>query len=170
MDAAATAPVGLAQLYLEHRRKALAVAKRILKDPADAEDVVQEVFYRLFLRGGGFRGEAAYTTWLHRVVVNSSLNTLRAHRRRGRLQLPLQEALSPEEHASQRELDAKFLHALEQLPQPFRQVVFLREVRGLGYPDICAMLRMPAGTVKSALHRGRLRIAAILRDQGIELR
>lgn len=153
----------LSELYLHHRRRAFALANRILGDRADAEDVVQDVFYRLFVHGSAFRGEAAYSTWLHRVVVNSSLNSLRARRRRGRLTHAPAERASPEELAIARELDARFLEALEQLPAPFRQVVFLREVRGFSYPDICAMLRMPVGTVKSALHRGRARLGALLR-------
>lgn len=152
----------LHELYAAHRRRALAVARRILKDPSDAEDVVQDVFSRLCDQASAFRGQAAYGTWLHRVVVNSSLNFIRARKRRAKLVAVPGDPGCPEEHASRRELTQQFLRAVESLPEPFRQVIWLREVRGFSYPQIARMLGMPEGTVKSALHRARLRVARVM--------
>ncbi len=152
----------LQSLYASHRARALSVARRILRDRADAEDVVQEVFSRLCAGAADFRGEAAYSTWLHRVVVNASLNHLRAQKRRTRLVALPGEAPCPEETASRKEQTDRFLAAIAQLPEPFRQVIWLREVRGFSYPQIASMLRVPEGTVKSALHRARQRVARLL--------
>lgn len=150
----------MAELYEQHRRRALAIARRIVRDADEAEDVVQEVFTRLFSQNVRFDGKAAYTTWLHRILVNSSINSLRAKKRRGRLESPLAGAACPEESALGSERHALFLEALEALSEQHRQVVTLRDLRGYSYPEIARMLRLPEGTVKSALNRGRARLMA----------
>jgi RNA polymerase sigma-70 factor (ECF subfamily) len=152
----------LPELYRQHRRRALSVARRILRDADEAEDVVQEVFARLHSRNVRFDGQAAYTTWLHRVVVNSSINSLRARRRRGKLETPLPEPDAPETCAVGNERHALFLEALEHLPEKHRLVVTLRDLRGYSYTEIARMLNMPEGTVKSALNRGRTRLLAAM--------
>ncbi len=161
--AAARAP--LSELYREHRQKALAIARRILGDSDEAEDVVQEVFSRLCSQPGHFEGRAAYSTWLHRVMVNSSINSLRAKRRRGQLVEAPRTSPDPEAHAMSRELEAKLDAVLERLSAQHRQVVFLRDRRGYSYPEIAALLRIPEGTVKSALNRGRAKLLKLLAEK-----
>jgi RNA polymerase sigma-70 factor (ECF subfamily) len=154
----------MTELYRQHRRRALSIARRILRDADEAEDVVQEVFTRLFSQNVRFDGKAAYTTWLHRILVNSSINSLRAKKRRGRLESPVSASECPEEAAVGHERHAMFLAALEHLSEQHRLVVTLRDLRGYSYPEIARMLGLPEGTVKSALNRGRTRLMAHMTD------
>ena len=131
----------MTELYRQHRRRALAIARRILRDSDEAEDVVQEVFTRLFSQNVRFDGKAAYTTWLHRILVNSSINSLRAKKRRDRLESPAGVSVDPEESAVSSERHEMFLEGLQHL-------------------SIARMLRLPEGTVRSALNRGRTRLMA----------
>ena len=148
----------MTELYQLHRRRALAVARRILHDADEAEDVVQEVFARLLRAGVHFDGKAAYTTWLHRILVNSSINSLRAKKRRDRLESPLSAAEDPEESAVSNQRHERFMEALSHLSEQHKLVVTLRDLRGYSYPEIARILRIPEGTVKSALNRGRTRL------------
>lgn len=148
----------MTELYELHRRRALAIARRILRDNDEAEDVVQEVFTRLLRAGVHFDGKAAYTTWLHRILVNSSINSLRAKKRRDRLESPMAAAEDPEESAVNSERHEQFMAALSHLSEQHKMVVTLRDLRGYSYPEIARMLRIPEGTVKSALNRGRSRL------------
>ncbi|HEY0094827.1 MAG TPA: sigma-70 family RNA polymerase sigma factor, partial [Archangium sp.] len=106
------------------------------------------------------------STWLHRVMVNSSINWLRARKRRERLQHEPDPQASPEAQAVGAEMQRHFEEALEKVSEQQRQVLWLREMRGYSYPEIAAMLRIPEGTVKSALHRGRQRALAELEERG----
>jgi RNA polymerase sigma-70 factor (ECF subfamily) len=166
MDAAVISLPPFAELYRQYRTRALAIARRIVGDADDAEDVVQDVFTRLAQRPGSFDGRAACSTWLHRVMVNSSINWLRARRRRERLQHEPQAPASPEAQAAGSEMQRHFEEALEKVNVQQRQVLWLREVRGFSYPEIAALLRIPEGTVKSALHRGRQRALSVLEERG----
>jgi RNA polymerase sigma-70 factor (ECF subfamily) len=152
----------LSELYASHRRRALAVVRRIVQDQDEAEDVVQDVFVRLHARGVRFDGRAAHATWLHRVLVNTSINSLRARSRRGRLACPLPEGSDPEQAALGAEQRERFQAALTRLSVQHRQVVTLRDVRGYPYPRIAGLLGIPEGTVKSALHRARARLVELL--------
>ena len=156
----------ISQLYRQHRTRALAIARRIVGDADDAEDVVQDVFARLARKPEGFNGRAAWTTWLHRVMVNSSINWLRARRRRDRLSHEPQEPTSPEAHAVGVEMQRHFGEALQEVSDLQRQVLWLREVRGFSYPEIAQVLRIPEGTVKSSLHRGRVKALEVLEERG----
>jgi len=166
MSGSAVAPPSVAQLYRRNRGRALAVARRILGDADEAEDVVQEVFIRLCLTPAVFDGRSTYATWLYRVMVNSSLNTLRSARRRARLRTDHLPPLTPEQCALGEELKRLFQEALAELSEQHQQVLWLREVRGLSYPEIAALLNIPEGTVKSALNRGREKVHAVLERRG----
>lgn len=152
MQAASTQ---VSDLYRQHRTRALAIARRILGDTAEAEDVVQEVFSKLCAGPMKFDGKAAYSTWLYRVMVNSSINRLRARKRRALLDHEPEAQVSPEVNASGSQLQERLMVALKRLSRQHQQVIILRELRGLSYPEIAAMLRIPEGTVKSALNRAR---------------
>jgi RNA polymerase sigma-70 factor (ECF subfamily) len=166
MNAAAIPFPPFAELYRQYRTRALAIARRIVGDADDAEDVVQDVFIRLAQRPDSFDGRSSCSTWLHRVMVNSSINWLRARRRRNRLEHAPQPPASPEAQAMGSEMQRHFEQALEEVNEQQRQVLWLREVRGFSYPEIAALLRIPEGTVKSALHRGRQRALAVLAERG----
>lgn len=154
----------VSELYRLHRQRALAIARRIVRDPDEAEDVVQDVFTKLSLGAVRFDGAAACTTWLHRVVVNSSINSLRAKQRRSRLATTADDAEDPESCTLRGERHAQFLEALDTLSPQHKHVVTLRDVRGHSYPDIARLLGVPEGTVKSALNRARARLMAYLRS------
>ncbi len=159
----------ITELYELHRRRALSIARRIVKDSDEAEDVVQDVFVRLFSRDVNFDGNAAPTTWLHRVMVNSSINSLRASKRRGTLECPLAGDHDPLTQTIDKEQHTRLLQAIDTLSEQHRMVVTLRDVRGYSYPEIARMLGLPEGTVKSALNRARARLAKALQRQEPEL-
>lgn len=163
-----TALPPLHELYRSHRRQAVALARRVLRDADEAEDLVQDVFVRLCSRGVRFDGRAAYTTWLHRVLVNASINALRSRRRRDALETPLPQPGDPESDAADAEARARVEAALEHLSEQHRQVVTLRDLRGYSYPEISRLLGIPEGTVKSALNRGRRRLMAQLGEGNLE--
>ncbi|MDQ3267018.1 MAG: RNA polymerase sigma factor [Myxococcota bacterium] len=167
MPAAARSTQAVSDLYRQHRARALSIARRILHDPDEAEDVVQEVFIRLCFAEVPFDGKSAYSTWLFRVMVNSSINSLRSQRRRARLRHDPEPGLDPEAAAAGRELRRHFEEALRQISPQHQQVVWLRELRGMSYPEIAALLKIPEGTVKSALNRGRARVQQLLLEEGI---
>jgi len=156
----------LTQLYNEHRARALAIARRIVGDSDDAEDVVQDVFARLAWRSPGYGGRAAWSTWLHRVMVNSSINWLRARKRRERLAHEPSEPVTPEAQAMGAEMKRHFTSAMESINEQQRQVLYLREMRGLSYPEIARLLQIPEGTVKSTLHRARQRTFGLMAERG----
>lgn len=164
MDTAALPPISV--LYQKHRRRALAIARRILGDSDEAEDVVQDVFSKLCFQAVRFDGKAAASTWLHRIMVNSSINSLRARKRRGRLETPPNPAEDPLESTLNDERHRLFLEALTQLSEQHRAVLTLRELRGFSYPEIARLLQLPEGTVKSALNRGRTRLVEVMERQG----
>ncbi len=159
-------PQEVCELYRRHRSRALRIARRILKDPEDAEDVVQDVFIRLWRAPVRFDGKAAYTTWLFRVMVNSSINNLRSSRRRARLCSELSSSTDPEQAAIGRELHRLFKAALREVKAQYAEVVSLRELRGKSYLEISELLKIPEGTVKSALNRGRSQVQALLAAEG----
>jgi RNA polymerase sigma-70 factor (ECF subfamily) len=166
MDGSVARHPPLAHLFRTERSRAVAVARRILGDRDEAEDVVQEVFARLYAGRGRFDGRAAYSTWLYRILVNSSINALRARKRRGKLKLGPAATLTPEEIASGHELSDRFTAALGQLGERHQQVLWLREMRGYSYPEIAQLLDIPEGTVKSALNRGRSRLQELVGQEG----
>lgn len=166
MDTAAFGLPPLSHLYRQHRSRALAIAYRILGDQDEAEDVVQDVFSKLCSRPVRFDGKAACSTWLYRIMVNSSINSLRARQRRSRLESRPEQSPSPEDAAALREMKERLVEALEELTEQHRQVLWLRELRGLSYPEIAARLGVPEGTVKSALNRARARLLCVLEAKG----
>jgi RNA polymerase sigma-70 factor (ECF subfamily) len=138
----------------------------------DAEELAQEAFLRALEAIEGFRGDAAFSTWIHRIVVNLHLNrssTLAARARRSQLSLATQAAAieearaidppdreaAPPESAAAAEERGELHRALAALDEDRRVAVVLRDVEGLSYEEIAALLRVPIGTVRSRLARGR---------------
>jgi RNA polymerase sigma-70 factor (ECF subfamily) len=157
------------QLVLRHQRYVFNLAYRVLGDYAEAEDMTQEAFVRVWRGLSGFRGQAQFTTWLYRIVHNLCLNRLPGLRRELLQAKPLEEVVadpspSPTDLFDTRERLA-FLHAqLDRLPEKYRLVLTLRYLQHLSYAEVAAALDMPMGTVKTHIHRARRLLRERLRQ------
>ena len=143
-------------LLNRYRERVLNLAFQTLRDEHAAEDVAQEVFVRAFSRISQFRGESALFTWLYQIT----LNECRSKTRRVRVHLDIDDcddyrsgpANVPESEALQK---IALERALDQLSEPLRIALVLRELHGLSYEEIAAVLKIPVGTTRSRLHEAR---------------
>jgi RNA polymerase sigma factor (sigma-70 family) len=142
-------------------KSAYNLAKWLTRSHEDAEDIVQEAFLRAFSAFETFRGEDA-KPWLLTIVRNTSMTWLKRNRNAGAtigfedtLQEPIERSPDPEEGLLISCDRDQVRQALEQLPSDFREAVILREMEGLSYKEISAMIGVPLGTVMSRLSRGR---------------
>jgi RNA polymerase sigma-70 factor, ECF subfamily len=152
-------------LVARHRDRAWAVALRTLGDPSEAEDAVQDAFISAFKQAERFRGDAQFSTWLHRIVVNACLDRLR--RRRVRAVVPYDnEALAaiaePRDEIADRETAVEVSDALARLTDDQRFAIVLVDLQGMSVDEAAAVLGVPPGTVKSRCHRGRAQLAVLL--------
>ncbi len=164
-------------LVTKYQRKLLRLVSRIVKDPAEAEDVAQEAFIKAYRALATFRGESAFYTWLYRIGVNTAKNWLAANGRRMYASTdirddddePVNEGdLLPDVETPERMLMTKQIGdtvnaAMEELPDELRTAVTLREIEGLSYEDIAQVMDCPIGTVRSRIFRAREAIAGKLR-------
>ncbi len=164
-------------LFARHRDRLWAVALRTMGNPEDAADGLQDGMIAAFRRAGSFRGEAAVTTWLHRVVVNACLDRIRASKVRAADALPddLEEqagrgalvastdaADDPEASALADERRRTVLGALATLPLDQRAALVLVDMEGFTVAEAAAILDCAEGTIKSRCSRGRARLAPLL--------
>jgi RNA polymerase sigma-70 factor, ECF subfamily len=173
-------PEAFGELFSRHRDRLWAVALRTTGDPETAADGLQEGLVAAFRRAGGFRGDAAVTTWLHRVIVNACLDRLRAAKVRRADPLPddlddagrgsvvtandgSAEHLDPAEHNLRNEQRALVLAALQQLPGEQRAALVLVDMEGYTVAEVAEILDCAEGTVKSRCARGRGKLAVLLR-------
>jgi RNA polymerase sigma-70 factor (ECF subfamily) len=154
-------PEAFGELFARHRDRLWAVALRTMGNPDDAADGLQDGMVAAFRRAGSFRGEAAVTTWLHRVVVNACLDRLRAAKIRRFDALPDDR---PEEAAEVAERRRRVLDALATLPPEQRAALVLVDMEGYPVAEVAEMLGCAEGTVKSRCSRGRTRLAGLLGD------
>jgi len=156
-------------IVLPHLDAAFNYARWLTRNDADAEDVVQDACVRAMRFFSSLRDDDA-RPWLFTIVRNTWYS--RASRRStareaalpdGAVEEPHDEALDPEERLMQQHTVARVRAALEQLPVDFREVMVLREIEGLSYKEIAAVVRVPIGTVMSRLARARERLAAVLK-------
>jgi RNA polymerase sigma-70 factor (ECF subfamily) len=163
-------------LFARHRDRLWAVALRTCSDPETAADGLQEGMIAAFRRAGSYRGEAAVTTWLHRIVVNACLDRLRAAKVRRAEPLPddLDEArpvrqaptdaVDPAQHVLATERRGRVHAALRQLPDEQRAAVVLVDMEGYSVAEVALILDCAEGTVKSRCSRARARLAGLLAD------
>ena len=151
------------ELVRRHQDRLWAVALRTLGDREEAADALQDALVSAYRRAGSFRGEAAVTTWLHRIVVNACLDRVRRAQARPTVPLPDTEpAAARDDHAStETALDVRA--ALATLPEGQRLALVLVDMQGLSVAEAAAMLQVAEGTVKSRCARGRATLAALLR-------
>lgn len=167
-------PEAFGVLFRRHRDRLWAVALRTMGNPDDAADGLQDGMIAAFRRAGSFRGDAAVTTWLHRVVVNACLDRLRAAKVRRTEALPddLEErgerravttpdrsTTDPADLAVADERRRLVLAALDELPAEQRAALVLVDMEGYPVAEVAAMLDCAVGTVKSRCSRGRARLA-----------
>jgi RNA polymerase sigma-70 factor (ECF subfamily) len=163
-------------LFLRHKDRLWAVALRIVCDPDDAADALQEAMISAFRRADNFRGDSAVTTWLHRIVVNASLDLLRRRASRrsvswsgdpDELAVPEPRADTPTAGGQANRADAVDIRldvdtALRALPPPQRAALVLVDMLGYPVADAAAILGVSEGTVKSRCARGRVRLLPYL--------
>jgi RNA polymerase sigma-70 factor, ECF subfamily len=167
-------PDAFSELVHRHRDRMWAVALRTLGDQEEAADALQEAFLSAYRAAGRFRGDAAVTTWLHRIVVNACLDRLR--RRSIRPVVPMGDdatldSVAPKnpDPTSAHELSLDVSQALQRIPFEQRAALVLVDMMGYAVDDAAKVLEVPPGTIKSRCARGRARLAPLLghlRNQG----
>jgi RNA polymerase sigma-70 factor (ECF subfamily) len=156
-----------AALVERHERRVYNLALRMTGREDDARDATQDALLTVLRKLSSFRGEAAFTTWLHRVTVNACYDLLRKRQRsplleRGDDDLPAVEPPPAADHADSSDLSIDVQRALNEVPEDFRVVMILHDVHDLPHEEVADILRIPIGTVKSRLHRGRIALARAL--------
>ena len=174
-----------AELATPYMSALYAAALRMTRNPADAEDLVQETYLRAYRGFGGFREGTNLKAWLYRILTNTFINTYRAKKRRPD-QVDLDdvedfyifrrlgglEAADAERTAETEALaalpDDEVKKALESIPEQFRMAVILADIEGFSYKEIAEILDVPIGTVMSRIHRGRRQLQKLLWDYATE--
>jgi len=155
-------------LYERHHRRVYSLCLRMVANVTEAEDLTQEVFVQLFRKIGSFRGESAFTTWLHRLTVNQ---VLMHFRKRGvRLEQTTEEGemqdvvqVGSERPHSMPVIDRIALDkAIAQLPPGYRAVFVLHDVEGHEHEEVAEILGVSVGTSKSQLHKARMKLRELL--------
>jgi RNA polymerase sigma-70 factor (ECF subfamily) len=168
-----------ALLVTKYQRKVIRLIARLIRDPAEVEDVAQEAFLKAYRALPQFRGESAFYTWLYRIAVNTAKNHLVAQ---GRRPIPMSsfqdddddgepfaadEAIAdiqtPDSVLLSRQIAETVNRAIEALPVELRTAVTLREIEGLSYEEIAEAMNCPIGTVRSRIFRAREAIAEQIR-------
>jgi RNA polymerase sigma-70 factor (ECF subfamily) len=160
-------------LYALHKRRVYSLCLRMTGNTAEAEDLTQEAFLQLYRKIATFRGESAFSTWLHRLAVNVVLMRLR---KKGLPEVSLEETLEPQQEDGPKKdiatrdnvlsgsIDRINLErAIEQLPPGYRVAFVLHDVEGYEHNEIAEMLGCSIGNSKSQLHKARLKLRDFLR-------
>jgi RNA polymerase sigma-70 factor (ECF subfamily) len=164
---AAGDPNAFDELVRRHRDRMWAVALRTIGDPEDAADALQDALLSAYRAAGRFRGDAAVTTWLHRIVVNACLDRIRRRAVRPVVSMgddAVLDAVAPHgpDPTSAREVALDITEALTHLPVEQRAALVLVDMMGYAVEDAAEVLEIPVGTVKSRCARGRARLVPLL--------
>lgn len=157
-----------ATLVERHQTRVYAVCLRMLGNPEDAADATQDALISALRKLHTFRGDAAFTTWMHRVAVNACYDVLRRRARQPILHAVTDERSMPEpgppepDHADRVVGTRDAADALSSVPEEFRIVLVLADVEDLPYDRISEILDIPVGTVKSRVFRGRIALATAM--------
>ena len=160
-------------LYSLHKRRVYSLCLRMTGNTAEAEDLTQEAFLQLYRKIATFRGESAFSTWLHRLAVNVVLMRLR---KKGLPEVSLEETLEPQQEDGPRKdigtrdnvlagsIDRISLErAIEGLPPGYRMVFVLHDIEGYEHNEIAEMLGCSIGNSKSQLHKARMKLRDLLK-------
>ncbi len=160
--------VAFEEVYSRHHRRVYSICLRMLQNATEAEDLTQDVFIQLHRKIGSFRGDSAFTTWLHRLTVNQVLMHFR--KRNVKFEKTTEEGETPvqivpgTENQSRMPVVDKIAieHAIEQLPNGYRNVFVLHDVEGYEHEEVARILGCSVGTSKSQLHKARLKLRKLL--------
>src|ERR1700726_3736607 len=164
-------------LYELHGRRVYALCLRMVSNPSDAEDLMQEAFLQLFRKIATFRGESAFSTWLHRMSVNVVLMHLR---KKGLPVVSLEETIETEEETPRKELGAQdpvlagsinrlqLQRAIDDLPPGYRTIFVLHDVEGYEHNEIATIVGCSIGNSKSQLHKARMKLRDLLKIKRAE--
>lgn len=164
-------------LVAKYQRKLMRLVSRLVRDPAEAEDVVQEAFIKAYRALSQFRGDSAFYTWLYRIGINTAKNYLITQGRRAPTSTEsdseeaetfedadgLRDINTPESLLATKQIARTVNLAMEALPEELRVAIMLREIEGLSYDEIAETMGCPIGTVRSRIFRAREAIAEKLR-------
>jgi RNA polymerase sigma-70 factor, ECF subfamily len=164
------------RLYRMHNRRVYSLCLRMLNNTAEAEDLTQEAFLQLFRKIGTFRGESAFSTWLHRLSVNVVLMKLR---KKSGTESSLDEMTEPDEDGNGPRRDfgtvdlrlsgsidrVNLQRAVDQLPPGYKSVFVLHDVQGYEHNEIAEIMDCSIGNSKSQLHKARMRLRELLQEE-----
>lgn len=164
-------------LVSKYQRKLARLLSRLIRDPAEVEDVAQEAFIKAYRALPSFRGESAFYTWLYRIGINTAKNYLVSQGRRAPTTTEfdseeaetfedgdqLRDINTPERMLQSKQIGETVNSAMEALPEELRTAIVLREIEGLSYEEIASIMECPIGTVRSRIFRAREAIADKLR-------
>lgn len=164
-------------LVSKYQRRLMRLVSRLVHDPAEAEDVVQETFIKAYRALRHFRGDSAFYTWLYRIGINTAKNYLVTQGRRAPTSTEtdaeqaeafddgdqLRDINTPESMLASKQIADTVNAAMDTLPLELRTAIVLREIEGLSYEEISAIMTCPIGTVRSRIFRAREVIAEKLK-------
>ncbi|RTM06459.1 MAG: RNA polymerase sigma factor [Hyphomicrobiales bacterium] len=157
-----------------HNQRLYRIARGVVRNDAEAEDIVQEAYMRAFANLGAFRGEASLSTWLSRIVINEALGRLRKRKRivsmpenpeAEIIRFPLNPGEDPERTMAQRQILGLVERATDSLPDVYRTVFVARVIEGLSIEETAELLGIRPETVKTRLHRARALVRKALDDE-----
>ncbi|MEJ7861545.1 MAG: RNA polymerase sigma factor [Pyrinomonadaceae bacterium] len=159
------------EVYQRHHRRVYSICLRMLQNATEAEDLTQDVFIQLYRKIGSFRGDSAFTTWLHRLTVNQVLMHFR--KRNVKFEKTTEEGETPVQVVGGTENPRKMPvvdkiaieNAIEQLPKGYRNVFVLHDVEGYEHEEVAKILGCSVGTSKSQLHKARLKLRKLLQKK-----
>lgn len=159
------------ELYNRHHRRVYSLCLRMLQNTHEAEDLTQEVFIQLYRKIGSFRGDSAFTTWLHRMTVNQVLmhfrkRTVKFEKTTEEGETPIQIVIGTENSEKMPIVDKIALDsAIAQLPEGYKNVFVLHDVEGYEHEEVARILGCSVGTSKSQLHKARLKMRKLLQKK-----
>lgn len=161
------------ELYERHNRRVYSLCLRMTQNQSEAEDLAQEVFIQLFRKLGSFRGESAFTTWLHRMTVNQVLmhfrkRSVKMEKTTEEGETPVQIVRGTENHRNMPVIDRIALDkAITQLPPGYKAVFTLHDIEGHEHEEVARILGCSVGTSKSQLHKARMKLRRLLKQQHV---
>jgi RNA polymerase sigma-70 factor (ECF subfamily) len=163
--------VAFEEVYQRHHRRVYSICLRMLQNAHEAEDLTQDVFIQLYRKIGSFRGDSAFTTWLHRMTVNQVLMHFR--KRNVKFEKVTEEGETPDQivpgTANPRKMPIvdkiALENAIDQLPDGYKNVFVLHDVEGFEHEEVARILGCSVGTSKSQLHKARLKLRKLLKKK-----